>query len=117
MKRKTSLYIKDMLDANEKISEFIFNMKFEEFVLDDKTASAVIRKIEIIGEVVKQLPKEVINRFPEIPWSSLAKMRDKIIHFYHGLDYEIIWKVINEDLPNLKPKLEKIYSVLKKEEE
>lgn len=116
MKRKNSLYIKDMIDANEKISEFIFNMKFEEFVLDDKTASAVIRKIKIIGEAVKQLPKEVINRFPEIPWSSLAKMRDKIIHFYHSIDYEIIWKVINEELLNIKPKLEKIYSVLKKDE-
>ncbi len=116
MKRKAYLYIKDMIDSITKIQEFTINMDFTEFVNDDKTASAVIRKVEIIGEAVKQMPKEIIVRFPEIPWSSMAKMRDKIIHFYHGVDYEVIWRVINEDLPELKPKLEKIYLSLKEEE-
>jgi len=116
MKRKASLYIEDILDAITKIHEFTINMSFKEFIDDDKTASAVIRKIEIIGEASKQVPKEIIERFSEIPWSSMAKMRDKIIHFYHGVDYEIIWEVINKDLPNLKPKLENIYLTLKDEE-
>lgn len=116
MKRKASLYINDIVEAIKKIEEFTQDMSFDEFINDDKTTSAVIRKIEIIGEAVKQLPKEVRERFPEIPWSAMAKTRDKIIHFYHGVDYEIIWKIIKEELPILKPSLVKIYDLLKEEE-
>ena len=117
MNRKLSLYIKDIIEAIEKIKDFTDGMNFEEFLQDDKTASAVLRKIEIVGEATKQLQKDVLSRFPEIPWSSMAKMRDKIIHFYHKVDYEIVWKVISEDLPKLKPDLEKIYQILINEEQ
>ena len=116
MKRKSSLYIKDILDAITKIYEFIEGFTFNHFVEDDKTSSAVVRKLEIIGEATKQLPQDVKERFKEIPWQSMAKTRDKIIHFYHGVDYEIVWKIIKDDLPSLLPLLTRIYDVLKKEE-
>jgi len=116
MKRKASLYIKDMIDAITKIEQFIEGMDFNDFIQDDKTASAVIRKIEIIGEAAKQLSKEIKERFPEIPWNLMAKTRDKIIHFYHGVDYEIVWEIIKKDLPSLKMQLLKIYHILMKEE-
>jgi uncharacterized protein with HEPN domain len=116
LKRKASLYIKDIIDAITKIEEFIEGMDFADFIQDDKTASAVVRKLEIIGEAVKQLPNEVRERFAEIPWSAMAKTRDKIIHFYHGVDYEIIWKIIKKELPTLKPSLQKIYDKLVEEE-
>ncbi len=80
MKRKSSLYIKDIIDAITKIGEFIEGMDFAKFIQDDKTTSAVVRKIEIIREAAKQLPKEVRERFAEILWSAMAKTRDKIIH-------------------------------------
>lgn len=117
MKRKSSLYIKDIIDAITKIEEFVENMNFEDFINDDKTSSAVIRKIEIIGEATKQLPQEVRDRFKKIPWSAMAKTRDKIIHFYHGVDYEIVWNIIKEDLPSLKSELTEIYKLLHKEEQ
>lgn len=117
MKRKKSLYIKDMISAMERIDEFTLNIKFEEFLRDDKTSSAVVRKLEIIGEAVKQIGPEVTERFPDIPWSSLAKLRDKIIHFYHGIDYELIWKIIKHHLPPLKPKLNKVLEKILEEEE
>jgi uncharacterized protein with HEPN domain len=116
MKRKASLYIKDIVDAITKTQEFTIDMSFEGFVKDDKTASAVVRKIEIIGEAVKQLPSEVKDRFPEIPWASMAKSRDKMIHFYHGIDYEIVWEIIKKELPPLRSKLMRIYDQLLKEE-
>ena len=75
MKRKSSLYIKDILEAMKKIEEFTQGMSFEDFIRDDKTSSAVVRKLEIIGEAVKQLPEEVRSRFSEIPWGSMAKTR------------------------------------------
>lgn len=83
---------------------------------NDKTTSAVVRKIEIISEAVKQLPVEAKNRFQEIPWNLMAKTRDKIIHFYHGIDYEIIWKIIKDDLPPILSRLKQIYELLQKEE-
>ncbi|QTA38215.1 DUF86 domain-containing protein [Thermosipho ferrireducens] len=116
MKRKASLYIKDIIDSITKIEEFVGNMNFKDFTTDDKTSSAVIRKLEIIGEATKQLPESIRNRFKEIPWPAMAKTRDKIIHFYHGVDYEIIWEIIKKDLPLLKSKLAKIYDLLLKEE-
>ena len=116
MRRKASLYIKDMIDAITKIEEFVKDMDFNYFIQDDKTASAVVRKIEIIGEATKQLPKEVRDRFPEIPWTSMAKTRDKIIHFYHGVDYEVVWQIIKRDLPLLKKRLIEIYNLLLREE-
>ncbi|MGB9856454.1 MAG: DUF86 domain-containing protein [Caldisericum exile] len=114
--RKSSLYVKDIIDAIEKIEEFVGNMSFDEFVRDDKTTSAVVRKLEIIGEATKQLPSDVRMRFQDIPWQAMAKTCDKIIHFYHGVDFEVVWKIIKEDLPPLKPILKKIYNLLLEEE-
>ena len=108
MKRDYMLYIKDILDCIEKIEDFIGDMEFDEFVEDDKTSSAVIRKLEIIGESSKNIPKEIMMKYQEIPWSDMARMRDKIIHFYFGVDYEIVWKVIKERLPELKQQIENI---------
>jgi len=117
MKRKSSLYLKDILAAIQKIDEFIEERTVERFINDDKTSSAVIRKLEIIGEAVKQLPPEIRERYSEIPWTAMAKSRDKIIHFYHGVDYEIIWQIIKEDLPSVKERLQQIYLQIVEEEQ
>jgi uncharacterized protein with HEPN domain len=112
MTRNSKLFLTDILDCMVKIDKFIKGMQYEEFVADDKTSSAVIRKLEIIGEAVKNIPMEVRNKYLEIPWKEMAGMRDKLIHWYFGVDYELVWKVIKEDLPNLKPKFEKILITL-----
>jgi len=113
MKRDIKLFVKDILNSINKINEFIGDMNFDEFVNDDKTSSAVIRKLEIIGEATKNIPKNIQDKCPQIPWSDMARMRDKIIHFYHGVDYEIVWKVIKERLPEIKMEIEKLLLLLK----
>lgn len=112
MIRNSKLYLKDILDSMEKIDNFVGNMKYEEFLEDDKTSSAVVRKLEIIGEAVKNIPDEIRNVYLDMPWREMAGMRDKLIHWYFGVDYEIVWKVIKEDIPNLKPKFQKILTDL-----
>ena len=107
-KRSLSLYTKDILESIEKIEEFIEGMDFDKFQSDDKTSSAVIRKLEIIGEAVKQLPDEIRDSYKKIPWKEMAGMRDKLIHWYFGVDYEIVWNVIKEEIPQLKPILKEI---------
>lgn len=72
---------------------------------DDKTSSAVIRKLEIIGEAVKNIPDEIKKKNTEIPWKEMAGMRDKLIHVYFGVDYNLVWQTIKNRLPNIKKQL------------
>ena len=103
--RDRSLYVKDIICAIESIEDFVAGMDYDEFSADDKTASAVIRKLEIIGEAVKQLPDDIIRKHPDIPWKQIAGMRDKLIHFYFGVDPYLVWQTIQKRLPELKSAL------------
>ncbi|MCD6447653.1 MAG: DUF86 domain-containing protein [Thermoplasmata archaeon] len=113
MKRTYKDYILDILISIREIEDFIADMNFEEFVKDRKTVNAVIRSLEVMGEAVKKIPPEIRDRHPEIPWKYIAAMRDKLIHEYHGVDLEIVWEVIEKEIPPLKPKFEKVLEELK----
>lgn len=109
MRRDYALFIQDILEAMQRIQEFVGDMTFAEFSADDKTQSAVVRKLEIIGEAAKNVPPTVRKRYPAIPWGSMAKMRDRLSHGYWVVDCEIVWQVIQEELPALRPQIEQIY--------
>jgi uncharacterized protein with HEPN domain len=106
--RDYNLYLKDILAAIASIEAFILGMDLEAFSLDDKTNSAVMRKLEIIGEAVKQIPEDLRQTHAQVPWKEMAGMRDKLIHFYFGVDYQLVWKTITERLPQVKQEIEKI---------
>lgn len=112
MKRDYNFYIKDILQSILQIESFVEGLRYEEFLKDDKTASAVIRKLEIIGEAAKQVPTRVRQKHPELPWTEMARMRDKLIHGYFGVDHEIVWKVVRERLPEVKTNVKKIIDQL-----
>ncbi len=116
MKRDHSLYLKDILDSMALIEDFIGNMQLDEFKKDKKTSSATIYQIEIIGEAPKHVPRDEQKNYHQIPWKDMAGMRDRIIHFYFGIDYEIVWKVIKEDLPNLKKQISEMLLAIKSED-
>ena len=108
MKREYKLFIQDIKECIVQIDEFVGNMTLKEFKADEKTSSAVVRKIEIIGEATKNVPKEIRQKYKELPWSDMARMRDKIIHSYFVVDYEVVWKTIKDRLPEIKPKIDAI---------
>jgi uncharacterized protein with HEPN domain len=83
-------------------------MSYEEFLQDIKTQDAVVRNIEIVGEAVKNLSKGLKEKHKDIEWKDFAGMRDKIVHFYFGVKWEIVWSAINEKIPELLPKIETI---------
>ncbi len=108
MKRNYQLYIKDILDASEKVEKFIGELSFDGFAENDEKTSAVIRKLEIIGEATKNLPSSIKEKYGEAPWADMAKMRDKLIHAYFGINLKIVWKVAKERLPEIKLLMEQI---------
>jgi len=106
--RDYKLYVSDILAAMESIGRFVGTMSFEEFQADDKTASAVIRKFEIIGEASRNVPEAVRVQHPEVPWKEMAGMRDRLIHAYFGVDYQLVWTTIKSRLPAAKDAIRKI---------
>ncbi len=115
MKREIGDYIEDILEAMTNAMEFTKDMSYDEFVKDTKTVYAVIRAIEIIGEAVKNIPEETREKYPDIPWRSMAGIRDKVIHAYFGVKLERVWEVVKRDIPNLKPKFEEMLREVVKE--
>ncbi len=108
MKRSLKDYLLDMRIAIEQVEEFTAGMGFEEFARDQKTINAVIRSLEVLGEAAKNIPGETTSLYPEMPWKRVIGMRDKLIHGYHGVDLEIVWKAVQEEVPPLKPLVEKM---------
>ena len=102
MKRDYSVYLRDILQSFRNASQFVEGLSYEKFVTDRKTVSAVIRELEIVGEATKQIPASIKKKYPNIPWSDMAGMRDKLIHFYFGVDTEIVWKTIKVRIPELE---------------
>lgn len=114
MKRNYQMFVRDIWDSINKVEQFVEGLSFEDFVNDDKTVSAVIRKLEIIGEATKNIPSSTKQKYPQLNWRGMAGMRDKLIHNYFGVDFEILWKVIKEDIPNIKPLVKQILDDLEK---
>ncbi len=99
--RKAVLYLQDILAALDSIQAFTAGFDVAAFQEDDKTLSAVIRKLEIIGEAAKGLPEVIREQYPEVPWKEMAGMRDQVVHEYFGINYDIVWALSKEELPAL----------------
>ncbi|MHA1717439.1 MAG: HepT-like ribonuclease domain-containing protein [Promethearchaeota archaeon] len=97
--------LKDILEAINRIETYTKNMNYEKFLEDIKTQDAVARNIEIIGEAVKNISSDFKRKHNNINWRSIAGMRDKIIHFYFGIKWDIIWDVVKNKLPDFKDEI------------
>ena len=114
MIRGVSLYLEDIVSAINKIEKYTKRLSFNRLKKDEKTIDAVIRNLEIIGEAAKHLPKQIKEKYFNIPWKEIVGMRNKVIHEYFGVDVDILWGTINEDIPDLKRKIRELKSTIDK---
>lgn len=106
--REIKLYLKDIIEAMDSIEKFVEGMESEDFKNDDKTSSAVIRKFEVIGESTKNITDSIKQSYTAIPWKEMAGMRDRLIHFYFGIKYDLVWQTIKDVIPQIKPLINEI---------
>lgn len=104
-KRDVDLLIEDISAAIAKIERYTAGLDHDGFLADEMTVDAVVRNLEIIGEAARQMPADLAAAHPEVPWQRIAGLRNRIVHDYFGLDLEIIWRILQTDLPQLKAQL------------
>jgi len=107
-------FLKHILDETVFLTDKTSGLEFEGFSQDEVLTRAVTRSIEIIGEAVKNISVDLKEKHKEIDWKNIAVMRDKIIHFYFGVNYDILWKTIKEKIPGLKLQIEAIIRGMEK---
>lgn len=112
MIKNPKIFLEHILESIALIEEYSKGFSEKEFLSSVKLQDLIARRLEIIGEAVKNLPSELKQKYPQIEWKKIAGMRDYLIHSYFGIDLKLTWKVVEKDIPRLKKEIEKIYKEL-----
>jgi uncharacterized protein with HEPN domain len=102
MPRPYKLYLEDMLDSTQKISNYTKGMDITSFSSNSMAFDAVLRNLEIVGEATKKISRRIRTQYPEIEWKKIAGLRDIIIHEYFGINKKILWEIITQKIPVLE---------------
>jgi uncharacterized protein with HEPN domain len=106
--RDLKLLLEDMLDSALKIKRYTTGLNFDSFCEDDKTIDAVVRNFEIIGEAANRISPDFRLKYSDVEWNRIRGFRNRIVHDYFGIDYEIVWTIIENDLEKLIEQLESV---------
>ena len=100
--------IADIQEAVRRIENYTKDVGYKEFLKNIKTQDAVVRNLEIIGEVAKNISADFRGKYKNIDWKKIAGMRDKLVHHYFGVNLNILWNAVKEKLPELKGEIERL---------
>ena len=101
-------FLRDIEEAIERILEYTASLTWEDFLRDHKTQDAVVRNLEVIGEATRNLSDDFRLQHPGIPWRNMVGTRDRLTHHYFGVNQEVVWQIVEQDLPGLKDKIAKL---------
>lgn len=107
-KRRDKDFLSDIKEAMEMIGLYIKGLTYNKFLQDRRTQDAVVRNLEIIGEAAKNISTDLKVKHPEVPWKKLSGLRDKLIHFYFGIDFRIVWSIARKEIPSIVRQIKKI---------
>lgn len=111
--RNWEFRLEDINEALELIEEYVIDLDFTSWTKDRKTIDAVIRNLEIICEAANHIPHSIQEKYTKIPWLQMKGMRNLLVHEYFGVDIDVLWRTIQEDLPRLKSQIKTIISETK----
>ena len=112
-KRGIKLYLEDIQNSIRKIEKYTHGSDFDKFSRDEQVIDAVVRNLSIIGEAVRNIPKDIKAKNPNVAWKEIKGTRNKVVHEYFGIDEEILWKTIQDDLPVFKKQIAKLLKDIK----
>ena len=103
-----TVYLRHILDACRRAIKFTAGMNLEQFTADEKTISAVVRELSVVGEAARKTTDDFRKKTPQIPWERIFGMRNRLIHDYMGVQLPILWQTVQEDIPELQTIIEGI---------
>lgn len=113
MKRDPVLYVEDVLESIDLIEDYLKNSNLTKFKKDKKLQDAIARRVEIIGEAINAMPKDVKLKYPKVSWKEFAGIRNFLIHVYFGMNIFRLWNITQKDIPILKKEFIKILQEIK----
>lgn len=111
-KREPKLLLSDIIVAVQKIKLYTVNYTFQQFIEDSKTLDAVVRNFEIIGEAANRLPEDFKDKYNKVNWFRIRGFRNRIVHDYMGIDFQIVWTIVEKDLDLLEKEISTIVEEL-----
>jgi len=106
--REYIFYLEDMVQSIDKIANYLQNIDYDQFLKNDMLIDAVIRNFEIIGEAANNVPFEIQEKYADVPWTKMYRLRNIVVHHYHGIDYEMIWEIVRNNLPQNRIDLQNV---------
>ena len=114
MKKDDTIYVRHILDATERINEYLEGVTEAEFLQTGLLQDAVVRQLEIVGEATRNLSEELRTKHSDVPWREVIGLRNRIAHDYLNVDFQLVWEVVQYDLPILKSRVLQILGELTK---
>jgi len=109
-----SIFLKHIIESAELIEKYLDKKSLKDFLATSQIQDSVIRRLEIIGEAVKNIPDDFKKSYPDLPWRKIAGLRDILIHQYFGIDLELTWEITIKNIPELKTEIMSVLNRLNK---